>query len=313
MSGPMVIFSDKAYIGILAETYEKVDTETGGIFLGKKVNDIWYVLETIDPGPNSIFQAAYFEYDTPYVNHLANKIARFYKNRIELIGLWHRHPGNFSRFSSTDDGTNEKYARQRGNSAISALVNLIPNFQLTVYQVELPLKYINIRFIVGDKHIPQDLLTIKRISDFGRQQSTQITSINSIPRSQKDSSILKALLGGPGKILSGVFQPKSSPVLISGSNPLPEHLEPMASINAEVIDMIDSEIEYLTNQTEYEFSMKPLGERVSVSMSSRHNQLNFTFGYSRDRGYVLVGNGKDSHEYAPNFIRDYINTLDSAI
>ncbi len=36
-----------------------------------------------------------FEYDQPYVQHLINKVAAIYQERLELIGLWHRHPGSF--------------------------------------------------------------------------------------------------------------------------------------------------------------------------------------------------------------------------
>ena len=69
-----VIFSDRAYAGILAETTEKIKTETGGLFLGVVDHDQWYVIETIDPGPKSIFEVAYFEYDQAYKHHLINKI-----------------------------------------------------------------------------------------------------------------------------------------------------------------------------------------------------------------------------------------------
>ena len=57
-----VVFSERAFISILVETQEKIKTETGGVFLGYRKGDIWYVIESIDPGPNSVFQTAYFEY-----------------------------------------------------------------------------------------------------------------------------------------------------------------------------------------------------------------------------------------------------------
>ena len=67
-----VVFSERAFISILVETQEKIKTETGGVFLGYRKGDIWYVIESIDPGPNSVFQTAYFEYDQAYINHLIN-------------------------------------------------------------------------------------------------------------------------------------------------------------------------------------------------------------------------------------------------
>ena len=58
-----VVFSTRAFAALMAETTEKIETETGGLFLGTVENDTWYVIESIDPGPKSIFEVAYFEYD----------------------------------------------------------------------------------------------------------------------------------------------------------------------------------------------------------------------------------------------------------
>lgn len=161
-----VIFSERAFSALLAETYEKIKTETGGIFLGYYENGIWYIVETIDPGPKSIFEVAYFEYDQKYVTHLINKIARLYKKNLSLLGLWHRHPGSFDVFSNTDDGTNLTYARMFPQGAISALVNIDPTFRLTVYHVSNPLKYTKISYEVGNHLFPPgvlDLLTWKEL------------------------------------------------------------------------------------------------------------------------------------------------------
>lgn len=157
-----VIFSERAYTALLSETKEKITTETGGIFLGYYENDTWYVVETIDPGPKSIFEVAYFEYDQKYVTHLINKIARMYRRNLSLLGLWHRHPGSFDIFSNTDDGTNRTYANLAPQGAISALVNIDPKFRLTVYHVPHNLKYKKIEYVVGDEYFPNgglELLT----------------------------------------------------------------------------------------------------------------------------------------------------------
>ncbi len=161
-----VIFSNRAYASVLAETTEKIQTETGGLFLGTIQNDTWYIIEAIDPGPKSIFEIAYFEYDKQYTQHLINKIANLYDEKLDLIGLWHRHPGSFDRFSSTDNGTNAKYAAMRGQGAISALVNIDPNFRITMYHVGQPCKYNRIAYEVGDQLIPEAFLKFKSPSRF---------------------------------------------------------------------------------------------------------------------------------------------------
>ena len=69
-----VVFSERAIIALLSETQEHIKTETGGVFLGHRCGNIWYIVETIDPGLNCIFRPAYFEYDDVYLNHLMNKV-----------------------------------------------------------------------------------------------------------------------------------------------------------------------------------------------------------------------------------------------
>ena len=161
-----VVFSNRAYASVLAETTEKIKTETGGLFLGTVQDDTWYIIEAIDPGPKSIFEVAYFEYDQKYTQHLINKIANLYDKQLTLIGLWHRHPGSFDQFSSTDDSTNAKYASMREEGAISALVNIDPTFRITMYQVDKPCHYRKIAYDVGDNLIPDDFLKFKAAERF---------------------------------------------------------------------------------------------------------------------------------------------------
>ncbi|MDD2957948.1 MAG: Mov34/MPN/PAD-1 family protein [Lachnospiraceae bacterium] len=161
-----VVFSDRAYAAVLAETTEKIQTETGGLFLGTFDRGIWYIIEAIDPGPKSIFEVAYFEYDQKYTQHLINKVANLYEQKLTLIGLWHRHPGSFDIFSTTDNGTNSKYAQMRKEGAISALVNIDPKFRITMYHVESPCSYSKISYVVGNDLIPQKYLRLKPLQKY---------------------------------------------------------------------------------------------------------------------------------------------------
>lgn len=161
-----VVFSTRAFAGLLAETTEKITTETGGLLLGVVQDDTWYIIEVIDPGPKSVFEVAYFEYDQKYTQHLINKVANLYKCKLDLIGLWHRHPGSFDQFSSTDDGTNAKYAHMRKEGAISGLVNIDPSFRLTMYHVEQPCRYRKVPYEVGNDLIPDEFLAYKSPEGF---------------------------------------------------------------------------------------------------------------------------------------------------
>ena len=153
-----VIISQRAYLSMLAEVYERVETETGGILLGHRDGDTWYVLESVEPGPKSIFTPTYFEYDDAYVTYRANKLSRLYKCSVNLLGLWHRHPSLMKTFSSTDDGTNKIYSDMlRG--AISGIVTLGNGFEITMYYVPNDVRYEQIEWVVDDKQIPMKYLS----------------------------------------------------------------------------------------------------------------------------------------------------------
>ena len=127
-------------------------------------------MEVLPPGIKCIFERAYFEYDDAFVNYLAQSVANQYKIPLELLGLWHRHPGSMDVFSSTDDGTNTTFALQNPSGVISGLVNIDPQFRLTMYHMENPRNvvrqytrpnYERIEIEVGDDIIPEEYFQLK--------------------------------------------------------------------------------------------------------------------------------------------------------
>jgi len=325
----LVIFSEKAYMGIVAETYERVSTETGGLFLGKFHQGTWYVLETVDPGPNSVFQPAYFEYDTPYVNHLANKIERFYKSGLQLLGLWHRHPGNFRKFSSTDDGTNYEFARRSPNGAISALVNLAPDFTLTIYQVDNPLRYTQIHYLVDDSLIPPDFTEQKTAADFLPMQKLDVLP-SAVPVSKPAKPRWKPRLwANPNKIRSWNLFPafrKSQSRIATKPMPLvavtTSPVQPVVAVHEvrldanmrapidSLLDMVDNELVFLQSQMDYKYSLNLQNNELIVSMNYIHQmeyypkKLEFAFGMGQVGGYARIDGNK--FRYTPNFIMEKI-------
>lgn len=165
----LVVFSNKAYNAIIRESFDKDPVETGGILLGHVLdNGVWIVMEVLPPGINSIFQYAYFEYDEAFVNYLAQSVANLYKRPLDLLGLWHRHPGNMDVFSHTDDGTNLTFARQNPAGVISGLVNIDPKFRLTMYHLDSPIQritdrpnYTVVEVEVGDDIIPPEYFELR--------------------------------------------------------------------------------------------------------------------------------------------------------
>ncbi len=174
-----IIFSDKAYNAIIDETFRKDPIETGGILLGHVFdNGIWVVMEVIPPGIDSVHQYAYFEYDEKFVNYLAESVATKYENKLELLGLWHRHPGSMDTFSGTDDGTNRVFAGLRSCGAISGLVNVDPKFRLTMRHVANPLRYEIVDFEVGDDLIPEEYFKLRHFPEKGLNPSPNIQKKN---------------------------------------------------------------------------------------------------------------------------------------
>jgi hypothetical protein len=167
-----VVFSTRAYTGILAESLGKISTETGGVFLGHYQDGTWYVIETTDPGPKADFSSVTLEMDFDYLDHFINRVNKLYSKPPRLLGLWHRHPGSMDTFSSTDDGTNTKYAKLNQHGAISALVNIDPNFRLTMYSVRPSLlrpAYTRIDYRVDDSGIPEELRRLLSVDEFMEQ------------------------------------------------------------------------------------------------------------------------------------------------
>jgi proteasome lid subunit RPN8/RPN11 len=193
-----VLFSQRAHAAICAETMAHHPNETGGILLGHCIDNRWQVLEAIDPGPEALCTATTFSYDQTYVNHLAAKLARQYRQPLQLIGLWHRHPGSFDRFSSEDDITNRRFAKQSAHGALSCLVNLDPTFRLTAYHVPQSLRYRQLPTTVGDgllnsgirEHLQAADLNPERLADQAFAQDLQLL----FQHSPRDKAPLEANL-----------------------------------------------------------------------------------------------------------------------
>lgn len=292
-----VVFSNRAYASVLAETTEKIKTETGGLFLGAVQGDTWYIIEAIDPGPKSIFEVAYFEYDQKYTQHLINKIANLYDTKLSLIGLWHRHPGSFDQFSSTDDGTNAKYASMRKEGAISALVNLDPSFRITMYQVYRPCRYKRIAYEVGDNLIPDGLLKFKSPDKF--------------------FSIMDGILRKPEAVGVSSDEYHRSVSLASFMNFIQARMQPFECKDVDVCDLndnapvqerlIDAVVEDLT------FMADVLGIETSILLEDKYltiyqeaidatTKLYFTF--STQRQFIILSYAGKCYSYQRNLFAD---------
>lgn len=284
-----VIFSDRAFAAVMAETTEKIKTETGGLFLGSLEDDIWYIIESIDPGPKSIFEVAYFEYDQQYTQHLINKVANLYDKQLSLIGLWHRHPGSFDHFSSTDDGTNSKYARMRKEGAISALVNIDPEFRLTMYHVSQPCKYTTIEYDVGNHLIPDKLLQYKSPERF---EKLMTGIINDEYKSCRPSISFHGFLK--------VVLPYMKRVKINES--LHEVGDSDIATNR-ILDELVEDIEFLTNEQGIEYSISQVERFICLSQGAIDVPVKLYFRYISEKDAVVFSYKNNCYLYKSNGFR----------
>lgn len=318
-----VVFSNIAYSALLAETYEKIKTETGGVFLGTYRDGVWYIVETLDPGPKSIFRQDYFEYDQPYTTHLINKRARLYKHNLTLIGLWHRHPGSFDIFSSTDDGTNASYAKLRPEGALSILVNIDPVFRLSVFHVGLDAagrtRYTQLSFSVGDEKIPAEIREHKKASDL--QKRIDLLSIRKHGMRQYISSISPYFNDAAEPQQNG----ESNVIYLFPSSGSVEHASvahtseavTTTDVREKIINTIIEDLSYLSETLGFQTSAVWEGEHLMVmeNLPSGKRDHVFSFVYLNERNCCGVEFNDRTYLFEQNMFVEsnyHINPLGSA-
>ena len=284
-----VVFSDRAFAAIMAETTEKIKTETGGLFLGSFEDGIWYVIEAIDPGPKSIFEVAYFEYDQQYTQHLINKIANLYDKRLTLIGLWHRHPGSFDQFSSTDDVTNSKYARMRKEGAISALVNIDPEFRLTMYHVDQPCRYSVIEYDVGNHLIPDEMLRYKSPEKFANLMAGIISD------EYKDFHPSVSLNGFLKTVLPYMKHIKINEVFTE--------VKDRNIATERILDELVEDSAFLADDQGIEYSISQVDQFICLSQDAIDVSVKLYFRYIAENDIVVFSYNNECYLYENNAFR----------
>lgn len=284
-----VVFSDRAFAAIMTETTEKIKTETGGLFLGSFEDGIWYVIEAIDPGPKSIFEVAYFEYDQQYTQHLINKIANLYDKKLTLIGLWHRHPGSFDQFSSTDDGTNSKYARMRKEGAISALVNIDPKFRLTMYHVDQPCRYSVIEYDVGNHLIPDEMLRYKSPEKFANLMAGIISD------EYKDFHPSVSLNGFLKTVLPYMKRIKLNEVFTE--------VKDRNIATERILDELVEDSAFLVDDQGIEYSISQVDQFICLSQDAIDVSVKLYFRYISENDIVVFSYNNECYLYENNAFR----------
>lgn len=154
-----IVLSDRAAKAIISETLSHGRDETGGILLGNFNNGIWYVVESIDPGLDTVNHSVNFEYDPVYVNHLAKKLGVLYHHPLTILGVWHRHPGSMDHFSFQDMDSMAHMTNDARIGMISMLVNLDPELRMTFYYCNKAGEVMPVYYDIGDDYFTPEILT----------------------------------------------------------------------------------------------------------------------------------------------------------
>lgn len=160
--------NDRAYASVITEVMTNGQDETGGVFLGYIINRAWYIVESVDPGLDTVNQRTFFQWDTDYVNHQAERLSRIYQRPLTILGFWHRHPGSMDYFSGQDEATIKINLDELRFGLLSMLVNVDPKLRMTFYYC-----YGNdimpIRYDVGNKYFPVELLKYADAKELSRR------------------------------------------------------------------------------------------------------------------------------------------------
>ncbi len=228
-----VVLSDRAYASILSEVMKNGDNETGGVLLGTIYKNIWYVVESVDPGLVTTNTQDFFRWDAEYVNHLLDKLCPIYRFMISIVGFWHRHPGSMDFFSSTDENTIRSNLKNSKYGLLSMLVNIDPKLRMTFYycwQETLT----RVKYDVGDEYFPVELLEYAKPDGIAEK--------NGIPESKRFEIL-------PNKVYSSARFPKT---VFPGKKPQganPDTEQPAAQMEnyRETIDRLQKENTELKN------------------------------------------------------------------
>lgn len=88
---------------MLSELSRFSNLESGGILLGKLINNDYYIVEAIDAGINTVKTSYSVICDSKYLTHMHNTLSALYEPKLDVVGLWHKHNNNINPPFSSED------------------------------------------------------------------------------------------------------------------------------------------------------------------------------------------------------------------
>lgn len=149
----MIFLSKSARSTIQSELESYPDVETGGILLGWKVGQLWFVRQVVSSGVKCVRTPYHYSMDSHEATERVQAICDC-KPSYDVLGIWHKHNHNISPYFSADDmRTNYAYADINSFGAISILATKTESVYLLHAFHFVSRKMPRFQEICGKKHI----------------------------------------------------------------------------------------------------------------------------------------------------------------
>lgn len=168
MTKMQVVFSDSASASMSVDIQHSIlyNIEIGGVLLGHIENNKFYVVENVCLGFKIISSLFTFKYDNEFIDYLANHYSQMYKQKLNVVGLWHTHIDGESIFSPSDRELNNSFITIFGNYIVSSIVAInVPSVRIVNYCIDEHNEEL-IDCIFGDEYVPEYFKTYKMSSWF---------------------------------------------------------------------------------------------------------------------------------------------------
>jgi len=207
------IISEKVVEAIKKEC-TRINSETGGMLVGKEIGNEFIITDFIGPGPNSHHSVSSFSYDPEYELKEYEKIINE-NDSVELLGWIHKHPGDFDRPSSVDLEfanqvfDNKEWQEWDFDKLLMPIVNLFnDSFKITNYLITKDKRNFEIipLEIVPESHPKVQALLNKSSRKTANRLDAEIESLKQLGLTTgmeyDEASRLITVTANPGKRIS---------------------------------------------------------------------------------------------------------------
>ncbi|MDO4169425.1 MAG: hypothetical protein Q4D45_05925 [Lachnospiraceae bacterium] len=148
-----IFISNRAFSLMMTDISRYPNVEAGGLILGIKEDNIYYVIEAIEAGDDASRSAGTLLCDEKNMIHMISTLVNIYDPQIDVIGVWHKHNNcNNPPFSDTDMELHKKIQGWINSDVISILFQKIDDseYKMKVFFIDKQGSIIEKDFLIMD-------------------------------------------------------------------------------------------------------------------------------------------------------------------